>query len=445
MISGLIAGCSSSQKAGGANRALQVEEAPSSKVNIDSLTPGFAVYKAATVHYRRNGKEALSLQFKEPVVVDVAAKPEKWGYFQFPAIDRMSENTIRVHWNLNDDAMEAYGNHKFGEAVSNNGGATFQLSAQHAAPLTTLTLPNGDRLTIHTPKPIPVAELQLPDPIGGSMDTYTKSITRYYRLQDLPAKARALYFDRSAKNDTAWKTAQATLTDPQAARHVLRGNLPIIWWGDMHIAADKSIVAGVYPGFFVGTDGKADPFHHIFFYRSADEGRSWNIQGRIHYVPDMAIDPKGDKRMGFTEPGYEVLPDGSMICVVRTTDGLGNGPLYVSRSTDNGVTWSKPEVMTPSGVLPRLLQLQNGVLVLSTGRPGVQLRFSNDGKGQVWSNAFEMLPYIDYKDQVSCGYTGLLPTGPDRFLLVYSDFRYINEKGEIRKAIKVREIIVTPK
>jgi hypothetical protein len=445
VASGLMAGCSSTQKAGGANRALQVEETPAGKINIDSLPLGFAVYKATTVHYNRDGRAAFALQFKEPVVVGVATKPEKWGYFQFPTLDRLTDNSIRARWNLNDDAMEAYGNHKFGEAISTNGGAGFQASVQHTDPLTTLTLPNGDRLTIHTPKPIPVTELQLPDSVGGSMDTYSKSITRYYRLKDLPERGRAIYFDRFTRGDTAWRTEKASITDPQAARHVLRGNLPIIWWGDMHMAADKSIVAGPYPGFFVGADGKADPFHHVFFYRSADNGHNWNIQGRIHYIPDMAIDPKGEKRMGFTEPGYEVLPDGSMICVVRTTDGLGNGPMYVSRSTDNGVTWSKAAVMTASGVLPRLLQLQNGVLVLSSGRPGVQLRFSNDGQGKVWSNAFEMLPYIDYKDQVSCGYTGLLPTGPDRFLVVYSDFRYMNEKGEIRKAIKVREVIVTPK
>jgi len=439
----LTTGCHTVRSTAGHTSILPVAETPA-KLNIDSLQPGTPVYKATTVQYARQGKSVLDIQFKEPVVIGVANKPEKWGYFQFPNIDRLKDNTIRVRWNLNDDAMEAYGNHKFGVAISNDGGASFHPSLSDD-PLTTLILPNGDRLSIHTPRPIPAGELQLPPAVGGSMDTYSKSTTQYYRLQDLPEKAKVLYFDRLPNQDTAWKTEQASLSDPQAARHVLRGNLPIIWWGDMHLVSDRSIVAGVYPGFLIGADGKADPFHHIFFYRSADNGHQWNIQGRILYTPDLSIDPQGNKRMGYTEPGYEVLPDGSMICVMRTTDGIGNGPLYVSRSTDKGITWSKPAVMTASGVLPRLLQLQNGVLVLSTGRPGVQLRFSNDGKGQVWSNPFEMMPWIDYKNQVSCGYTGLLATGSDRFLLVYSDFRYLNDKGETRKAIKVREVIVTPR
>jgi hypothetical protein len=60
------------------------------------------------------------------------------------------------------------------------------------------------------------------------------------------------------------------------------------------------------------------------------------------------------------------------------------------------------------------------------------------------TNAFEMMSYINFKDQVSCGYTSLLATGKDRFLVVYSDFRYVNDKNEIRKAIKVREVVVTP-
>lgn len=43
---------------------------------------------------------------------------------------------------------------------------------------------------------------------------------------------------------------------------------------------------------------------------------------------------------------------------------------------------------------------------------------------------------------MSCGYPNLLATGPDKFLLIYSDFKHFNKDGEVRKAIKVREVIV---
>ena len=96
-------------------------------------------------------------------------------------------------------------------------------------------------------------------------------------------------------------------------------------------------------------------------------------------------------------------------------------------------------------MLPRLLRLKNGVTVLSSGRPGVQVRFSTNRNAETWTDSFEMLPYHNLPDVGSCGYTGLLATGPDRFLLVYSDFRFLNAAKEIRKAIKIREIVVTPK
>jgi hypothetical protein len=118
--------------------------------------------------------------------------------------------------------------------------------------------------------------------------------------------------------------------------------------------------------------------------------------------------------------------------------------MYASRSQDMGCTWSRPEVIARSGVLPRLLRLANGVVVLSSGRPGVQLRFCADARGATWSEPLELLPYAHEKEQVSCGYTSLLATGPDRFLIIYSDFKYPTPTGEIRKAIKVREVIVTP-
>ena len=100
--------------------------------------------------------------------------------------------------------------------------------------------------------------------------------------------------------------------------------------------------------------------------------------------------------------------------------------------------------MARFGVLPRLLRLTNEIVALNSGRPGVPLCFCADGRGRTWTQPIELLPYPDEKDAVFCGYTSLLATGPDRFLIVYSDFKYRNAAGEIRRAIKVREVTVRP-
>ena len=115
--------------------------------------------------------------------------------------------------------------------------------------------------------------------------------------------------------------------------------------------------------------------------------------------------------------------------------------MYASWSKDMGKTWSKPKVITPNGVLPKLLKLENGILVLSSGRPGVQLRFSKDGKK--WSEPFDLVPLTEkdpHKD--TCGYTSLLTTGPNRFIIAYSHFKHVTDEGLVRKAIMIREVRV---
>lgn len=440
MISVALCSCSISKKQVSSSQKMEV--VTESAQQLDRLSPGISAYGATAIDYNRSGKSVMTIILKEPVVISVASKPEKWGFFQFPVIARNPDNTISARWNLNADAMEAYGEHKFGGAISRDEGLSWALT-QDATSKGILVLSNGDRIAIHTPKPIKVEELQLPNTIGAGMDTYSQSPKAFYKLHDLPESRQGVFIDRLAKGETEWKTEKASLIDPEAARYSLRGQIPIVWWGDMRQLKDGSIIAGIYPGFIIRSDGVVDPKSGVFFYKSADNGRSWKIHGRITYIPDLAADSNGNKRMGFTEPAFEILHDGTFICIIRTTDGIGNGPMYICRSSDQGVTWTKPELVTPSGVLPRLLQLKNGIAALAAGRPGVQLRFTSDGKH--WTDPLEMMPYENYKDQVSCGYSGLLETGPDRFLLIYSDFKFLNEAKEPRKAIKVREVIVTPK
>jgi hypothetical protein len=307
-----------------------------------------------------------------------------------------------------------------------------------------LTLPNGDRLRIVTPPAIKTSDLNLPKPVGQTVDTYGNIKQILYRHSELPPEVQGVRLARLPKGGTAWINESAVLDDPQALRYSLRDLVPIVWWGDMRLMPDQSIIAGMYPGHFLRPDGTTDGKSHVFFYRSQDMGKTWKVQGRILYGPDPGADPKGKERMGFTEPAYEVLEDGSFICVMRTTDGLGSGPMYSSRSIDQGRTWSQPMAFAPSGVLPKLLRLENNTLVLSSGRPGVQLRFAGDREGKSWSGPLEMLSYSSEPSAVSCGYTDLLATGPGSFLIIYSDFRFLNAQNEVRKAIKVREVRVGP-
>lgn len=440
LIGVLLFSCNTAKRQLNAS-AQVIEEKKPEQARPISFSQGIPVYNAATINYKRDNKNVFNIQFNQPVIISVADKPQPWGFFQFPHIGTLPDGKLQVKWNMKADAMSAYGMEGSGAATSADGGKTWQLQ-NHTETIGDVLLPNGDRLEIATPKPIDTKNLNMPKPVLTSAqgNTYTKETSSYYRLNDLPADCQAVYLKRLKKGETEWKDEKATLTDPNAARHTTGGLLPVIWWGDMHVAADGSLIAGVYPGTMVDDKGKLIPKSNVFFYRSTDNGHSWQIQGRLMYQADTLADAKGNKRMGFTEPAFEILHDGTFVCLSRTTDGNGNGPMYASYSKDLGKTWTIPQALGANGVLPQLLQLKNEILVLSSGRPGVQLRFTTDGK--TWSDAFEMLPYAAEKDQVSCGYTGLIAINSDSFLLVYSDFNYKNSNGEIRKAIKIRQITV---
>ena len=412
--------------------------------SLSVITPGIPAYGQTEVLYKQNGNEKYRVTLGQPVVVTVADKAVGWGYFQFPTIYRSVDGALVATWAMHSDHAESYGKDSNGYAVSTDGGKTWTPHPGSRPLGDGLVLPNGDRIKNYTPAAIDTSTLKLPKKVGTTPETYGRSFS-YYKVDELPEKLQGVYINRLKKGQKEWTLEHNQLIDPTAVRYTDDKLFPLVWWGDMRVESTKAIMTGTYPGFSI-QNGKVAA-SGVHFYRSTDQGKTWRIVGRIPYAPDLTHDPNGNKRLalGFTEPAFEILKDGSYLCVLRTTDGLGNSPMYVSRSTDKGANWSHPKAFTSSGVLPKLLQLSNGVTALASGRPGMQLRFSTNSNGLQWTDAFEMLPFGDPKDAVSCGYPELLATGPDTFILIYSDFKYKNEKGEIRKAIKVREITVSPR
>lgn len=400
--------------------------------------PGIACFGREAIDYRRPGKPPVRVIFGEPVTAVVAPHAVGsgigWGEYQFPTIERWDDGALHVTFCISADSIKSYGNAP-GSMVSHDSGKTWSPPTGEQG-ISGLLLPNGDRIVITTPKALPIADLKMPPALGTVGDNYNKKGPIVYRLTELPPELQTVRLNRMTKGSNTWIAEQAKLIDPRALRYSLDGLFPILFWGDVRVAGDGSLIAGIYPGLRVLDDGSVDPKGGVFFYRSTDSGHTWTIQGRITYQPDLNADPKGADRMGYTEPAFEILADGSLLCVMRT-----DGPMYSSRSSDLGKTWSKPAAMTPNGVLPRLLRLGSGVLVLSSGRPGVQVRFATDGKGERWTDPFEMVPRsADGAD--TCGYTSLLATGPDSFIIAYSHFKHRTADGQTRKAILIREVKV---
>ncbi|MCF7687784.1 MAG: glycoside hydrolase [Cephaloticoccus sp.] len=392
----------------------------------------------------------MRIKLSDPVLVAESSfvnetGVDRWGFHQFPVLDRLLDGRIAVTFHINADSARAYGKAAAepNRAVSPDEGQTWVRGPAHE-PVAGLTLPNGEKLLAGrpevTPRPLEVASYVLPPQRGTTTGSYGQQHHGYYRHDELPPELQGVPVARLGTNG-AWQAERARLHDPAMLRGTAEGVFPVTWWGDVHATDSGALLAVVYPGRIEGPDFAHG---HVACYRSDDAGHSWQVQGRILYRPESKSDSHAAERDGFTEPASIVLPDGELLAVLRTTDGHGDGPLYLCRSKDEGRTWSSPRVLRANGVLPRLLRLDNGVLVLSTGRPGAELMFSADGRGEAWRETRALVPITsDYNQHDSCGYTSLLAVGRDAFLVAYSWFRKPADRGQTRKAILVRRVQVT--
>src|SRR5690606_10173822 len=103
-----------------------------------------------------------------------------------------------------------------------------------------------------------------------------------------------------------------------------------------------------------------------------------------------------------------------LLCVMR----LGSRhPLYQSRSSDGGRTWSRPQAMPVYGILPRLVTLGDGTILLATGRPDVTLSVSVDG-GHRWPLTYRFLEDGKPLD-ASTRNNAMIALGPQRVLYLY--------------------------
>jgi hypothetical protein len=109
--------------------------------------------------------------------------------------------------------------------------------------------------------------------------------------------------------------------------------------------------------------------------------------------------------------------DGSLLVMMRTG---GYDPMFQTRSHDDGKTWETPANMGALSVDPDFCLMRNGLLACSFGRPTVQIMFSPDGSGHVWTAPQTIYsgPRVNGRENSTC-YTGLRETADGRLLLVY--------------------------
>ena len=108
--------------------------------------------------------------------------------------------------------------------------------------------------------------------------------------------------------------------------------------------------------------------------------------------------------------------------------------MYLSRSTDNGKTWSKPLFFDTLGVWPIIQTLKNGVTLVCYGRPGLYLRATADPSGLDWDERITVIN-PGHNKQVTCAYAEMTALDDTTAYFVYSDFAYPNADGVPVKTI----------
>jgi len=382
-------------------------------------------------------------------VVQAPADVRHWGPYQFPGLARLPDGRIQLSYHVEADSATAYGLPP-ARAVSSDDGQTWTLLPREQAAGGTLLswgtpplrLPNGDRLWMKQLRSRPVTQLRLPEKPLATFPSY--GVTHaYYRVEDLSRECSAGWqLCRLRAGRTVAEEEQAVVRMPGEVRCVTEGMLTFPWFHEMFLAPDGAVWAVNYDHRIA--DGRLQDKIGAKILRSADGGLSFDLWSEIPYIPDPLADPQADKRDGFTEPTVCFMPDGSVLCFLRTTDGNGVSPMYWARSTDNGRTWTKPAVFDDLGVWPQALTLKNGVTLVAYGRPGLFVRATRDPGGKAWGPRVEVVKPGELGAD-TCSYCSLLPLSDDTALIAYSEFNIPGPDGTPRKAIRVRRVVTRQK
>lgn len=155
---------------------------------------------------------------------------------------------------------------------------------------------------------------------------------------------------------------------------------------------------------------------------STDTGKTWSLLSRIAGPEDVTWAGEWEYGMeGPNEPCIVSLPDGGLLVICRTgmkVRSRWDKPMYALRmlqatSYDGGRTW-RQRCMNIEGVFPKVIRMNNGVLVLAFGRPGNNLIFSTDG-GRTWGRELALTP----ADVNTSGYCDVVEVSPGKLLVVF--------------------------
>ncbi len=376
----------------------------------------------------------MKVEIGPAVVVSMAPPGEmRWGFWNFPYLFRMPDGTLGLTHHVDHDSEEAYGG-KAPFFISGDEGRSWcplepPCPELGLHPTFMMHMEGGECFTSVCRGVIPLSRLRSTRPVG-SLWSYANC--NLYDLASVEEPDRYIPMARWLPASQTWVSEKGLLDVPQALVWERNGKVSTIFLESKPILArDGAVIVADYRTPVRMPDGSTPLRRGTSLLQSTDRGRSWQLRGVVAYAPDIM----------YAEPFLAYAPNGDLLCTLRSTCSEKDEPLYLSRSSDDGHTWSRPEQIAEVGVFPNILTLDCGVSVISFGRPGMWLMFSDDGAGRFWKNRCTLAePDAHSNCAATCGYSSMEALDSRRFLVAHTLFRHRDETGQPRKAVVVREI-----
>lgn len=405
-----------------------------------------------------------------------------WGVMQFPTVFKTDDGKIIVRVHTGDDVWTDLGKaDKEAWCISDDMGKTF-MRCESQKNLVGTVLPNGDRIYFPHAKAILIpmkdvkvmrgfttklpsdkiekqADGSMPYPVFNFYDRTACFESFIYDYDTLPDQY-AIREWTMLRTTPEGKTVEEKVPfgDHHMSMHLqytgaenaqALGPWPIC---SVKVAKDGSVWACTYTGAHLNPYNKApSPVSAAMLYKSTDNAKTFKLQSYIPFNFDTTKYPTAYLGDGFDECDMEMMDDGSIIVLLRTTNVFCGGPewndMYYVRSTDGGTTFSEPVSMGP-GVLPSLVKLGCGVTFAAYGRPGIFIRPTVDGV--TWGEPIEIMTPNDRSHLMnnpperpnfhqwagSCCNVNIKAYDDNHAMLVYSDFYYPDQSGKSNKKLK---------
>ena len=438
----------------------------------------------------------ITLGEEQVVAIGPRYEDSYWGQFQFVQMLKGENGKVALTFHNGDDVWEELGSADIWYTTDNRG-ETWEKLDDPKKVKKGLRLPNGDYLrhSGRTSKALDLDKVQapvwtgnytipsddlhaksndvnkLPLPAGHKHDIWKQKHCVYHvdRLPDglydhlhawpqLRTKAGAEEETLEWAELKNWGNMGLQMVFP-TTRNVAIPLMPQFLGRSYQQGPDGKLWAATYWAGMNPKNGAYSPYCSVYVLNSEDDGHSWTLQGHVPYIPDNDEYENAFMVGGFSETALIFNQDGSMSMILRITDVLMGdkewAPSYITRSTDQGKTWSKPVRFDDVGVLPGVCQMGDVTLAIY-GRPGIYVRGTTDPAGMKWEEPVEVMTNEDRSNLMnerpervnfhmwagSCCNCAIVALDDTHAMIGYSDFYHLCEDGVRRKSIKTRIVTV---